>query len=420
MIKYCFTSMKHVLENVFKEDYIKPSFFMGYLGENMAKKKIGLAVCYDTKNFGSQLQVLATDKKINELGYDTEIIRYKKKLTPVFAIQTIPRFFNPYFVKGKIENKKRKSQLIKNPDIYQNVQTRNKCFDKFVEEHFTNLSKKYVGWEKLRKASSDYDAFLCGSDQLWLPQNLGSHFYTLEFVADNKPKIAYATSFGVSAIPWFQKKRTKRYLDRFMALSTRELKGQKIIENLTGKKADVVCDPTLLFDAEGWSKVIEDRKVVEEPYVFCYFLGKNVEHRKIASEFAAVKNLKNVSCPFLDNYVEADVSFGDVQMYDLDAADFVNLIRHAEYILTDSFHGTVFSILHHKQFITFNRFGNEAGSRNSRIDSLFELLHLEDRRYAGDVVNKASEHIDYDTTDRLLKTIREESIHYLNNSLSLV
>ena len=384
----------------------------------MGKKKIGLAVCYDTRNFGSQLQVLATDKKIKELGFDTEIIRYKKSLSITFALQTLPRFFNPYFIKSKKGGKKRRMQLKKNPDIMAKVKIRNNRFDGFVKKYFTNLSKLYVGWDNLKKSSNDYDAFLCGSDQLWLPQNLGSHFYTLEFVSEKKPKIAYATSFGVSNIPWFQKSRTKKYLNRFSSLSTREIKGAEIIENLTGKKAQVVCDPTLLFNAESWGQIIEDRRVIEEPYVFCYFLGANAEHRTIAKTFAADKELKIVSCPFLDNFVEEDRNFGDIQMFDMDAADFVNLIRHAEYVLTDSFHGTVFSILHHKQFITFNRFNNGAGSRNSRIDSLCELLELSDRRFSGNVSQQADKPINYENTDNLLSSLRKESSMYLSDALS--
>ena len=371
----------------------------------MDKKKIGLAVCYDTKNFGSHLQVLATDKKIKELGFDTEIIRYKKKMSLTFALQTLPRFFNPYFINSKKGGKKRRKQLKKNPDIMAKVKVRNNRFEGFVKKYFTNLSKQYVGWNNLKKSSNDYDAFLCGSDQLWLPQNLGSHFYTLEFV----------TSFGVSSIPWFQKRRTRNYLNRFSSLSTRELKGAGIIEDLTGKKAQVVCDPTLLFDAESWSKIIEDKRVIEEPYVFCYFLGNNVEHRTIAKTFASDKSLKIVSCPFLDNFVEEDRNFGDIQMFDMDAADFVNLIRHAEYILTDSFHGTVFSILHHKKFITFNRFNNGAGSRNSRIDSLCELLGLNTRRFNGNITEQADQVINYDVVEQNLGKMRSNSLDYLKD-----
>lgn len=380
-------------------------------------KKIGLSVCYDTKNFGSQLQVLATIKKIEELGYETEIIRYKKKLTPTFVLQTIPRLFNVSFVKSKLHSRNKKRQISKYPEIEKNITVRNNRFNKFVEKYFTNLSVPYNGWETLvRESAKNYDVFLCGSDQLWLPNNLGSHFYTLEFAPDDKPKIAYATSFGVSQIPESQKKATAKYLNRFQQLSTRELAGQKIIQELTGKTASVVCDPTLLFDARGWAQMIPECEVVKEPYAFCYFLGTNEEHRKATNEFKKQTGLKLVTCPYLDNFVDSDQQFGDIQMFDMDAADFVNLIRHAEYILTDSFHGSVFSILHHKKFMTFNRFVAGTNSRNSRIDSLCTLLGLNERRYNGNVMDVEKD-IDYVSVEEKLGGLRADSIEYLMTAL---
>lgn len=380
-------------------------------------KKVGLAVCYDTKNFGSQLQVLATIKKVEDLGYETEIIRYRKKLTPAFALQTIPRLFNLSFIKSKLQSKDKKKRIERHPDIARSVSVRNERFNKFVEKHFENLSKPYDGWENLvRESAKNYDMFLCGSDQLWLPNNLGSHFYTLEFAPDDKPKIAYATSFGVSQIPERQKRATAKYLNRFQCLSTRELAGQSIIQELTGKKASVVCDPTLLFDANSWAQMLPEREIVEEPYVFCYFLGTNDEHRKAANEFKKMTGLKIVTCPYLDNFVERDQQFGDIQMFDMDAADFVNLIRHAEYILTDSFHGSVFSILHHKKFMTFNRFTAGTNSRNSRIDSLCTLLGLSERRFNGNVMDIKND-VDYVGVEERLRKLRVDSIKYLENAL---
>lgn len=383
-------------------------------------KKVGLSVCYDTKNYGSQLQVLATVRMVEQLGCETEIIRYNKKVTPQFILQTIPRVFNSYFVTNKIRNARKRRQINAHSEIAAQVGQRNKRFAQFVERYFTNLSAPYNGWETLVKETAvNYDAFLCGSDQLWLPSNLGSHFYTLEFAPENKPKIAYATSFGVSQIPWYQRRSTARYLNRFQSLSTRELAGARIIQDITGMSARVVSDPTLLFDAAAWAQIIPDCRVIEEPYVFCYFLGDNTEHRKIAQEFGKQTGLRLITCPFLDNYVEIDQSFGDVQMFDMDAADFVNLIRHAEYILTDSFHGSVFSILHHKRFLTFNRFHEGANSRNSRIDSLCVLLGLENRRYH-DNLGAIYEEIDYITVDDRLSELRKDSIAYLKEALAQV
>ncbi len=380
-------------------------------------KRIGLAVCYDTKNFGSQLQVLATVRKIEELGYETEIIRYKKKWTPAFVLQSVPRLFNVPFIRAKLSTIIKNRKIKKYPDIQKNVFIRNERFKQFVDVHFQNLSTPYAGWENLvRQSGKKYDAFLCGSDQLWLPHNLGSHFYTLEFAPEDKPKIAYATSFGVSCIPKYQKKNTAKYLKRFQFLSTREITGQKIIEELIGRKVQVVCDPTLLFKAEEWNRFIPARRVVSEPYIFCYFLGTNTEHRKLAKSFGSQMGLKLVTCPFLDHFVMTDLVFGDIQLFDMDSADFVNLIRHAEYILTDSFHGSVFSILYHKKFMTFNRFLEGTDSRNSRIDSLCTLLGLNERRYSGNVQDIEND-INFDQVDRKLEVMREDSIGYLKKAL---
>lgn len=380
-------------------------------------KKIGLAVCYDTKNFGSQLQVLATVKKIENLGFNTEIIRYKKKLTPQFIGQTIPRLFNISFLKAKFGAKKKVRQIKKIPEIAQQVNVRNKRFEGFVKDYLTNLSPIYKGWENLVKESAkNYDLFLCGSDQLWLPNNLGSHFYTLEFAPEQKVKIAYATSFGVSQIPWFQKAKTKNYLQRFQSISTREHTGKSIIKDLTGLDVPVVCDPTLLFSEKEWLEQIPEKKLIHEPYIFCYFLGTNPEHRIQANELKKLKNLEIVTIPFLDNFVKEDMKFGDIKLFDIDSSDFINLIRNAEYILTDSFHGSVFSILNHKKFMVFNRFNAGANSRNSRIDSLCKNLDLADRRYHGNVLDVDLD-IDYENVDKKLKDLRDNSIVYLEKSL---
>ena len=376
-------------------------------------KKVGLAVCYDTKNFGSQLQVLATMRAIEKEGFSPEIIIYKKKLTPIFALQTIPRLFNPIFLRTKLSRTKSSAP----EETKKKMAIRNRKFIRFIDEFFMTNSCIYKGWENLVNESNiNYDIFLSGSDQLWLPSNRGSHFYTLEFAKKQKKKIAYATSFGVSSIPWFQKKSTAKFLNAFSYLSTREKSGQTIIKNLTGRSSEVVCDPTLLFDKDEWMQFIEDKAVIEGEYIFAYFLGMDIEHRKEAEKLSEKTGLKIVSCPFLDDYLEYDENFGDVQMFDVDSKDFVNLIRHASYIVTDSFHGSVFSIINHKKFMTFNRFVDGANSRNSRIDTLCEITGLSERRFNGNVL-QIIEDIDYNAVDFKLKKIRNYSREYLSNSL---
>ncbi len=384
----------------------------------MNKNKVGLCVCYDTKNFGSQLQVLATQQSVERFGYDYEIIIYKKTLSPLFAMQSFLRLFNPYFVTGKLKGIKKRREIAKHPEIQKLVSVRNKRFNDFVKKYFTKMSKPYAGFAALKKGSENYETVLTGSDQLWLPQNLGSHFFTQEFVADNINKVAYAPSFGVSQIPWYQKGRTAKYLKRFNALSSRELRGSQIIKELTGIDAVTVCDPTLLLSGEEWLELIPDKRVVEGPYIFAYFLGENEEHRAETLKFAKEKNLPVVTVPFLDHFVECDQTFGDKQMFDMDSTDFVNLIRNAEYICTDSFHGSVFSILNHKQFVTFSRFSdNSKQSRNSRIESLFSLTGLEERHCSKNVSDIIDNEINYHDVEEKVRLMREKSLAYLENAL---
>lgn len=383
-------------------------------------KKIGLAACHDALNFGSQLQLVANAKAIEDLGYKVELICYKKVITPKFLLQTIPRLFNYRFVKSKLSSRIERIFKSKDEKLLEISNIRKKRFNQFAEQFFPSKSITYAGWETLvRESKKNYDGFVCGSDQLWLPNNLGSHFFTLEFAPNDKPKIAYATSFGVSEIPWFQTKKTAKYLNRFQALSTREMAGQQIIQKLTGKSARVVCDPTLLYNADAWKKIIPEKKIVRQPYAFAYLLGDNPEHRDIAIQAAKELGVDLVTCPFMDSYLEFDKDFGDIQMLDVGTEDFINLIRHADYVLTDSFHGTVFSILHHKKFLTFNRFKGGSNSRNSRIDSLCTLLDLSDRRYAGDW-HVIEDEIDYALVEEKLTDFRRGSMEYLGNALSLV
>ena len=175
-------------------------------------------------------------------------------------------------------------------------------------------------------------------------------------------------------------------------------------------------DPTLLLTPEDWKKIIPFHRVVEEKYIFCYFLGDNSEHRKAAKELQRATNLKIVALPLLDNFVLDDLEFADICLFDAASDDFVNLIRGAEYVLTDSFHGSVFSILNEKLFCTFNRFNNGTGSRNSRIDSLCQQLNLESRRYDGDIF-KVQTQIDYNKVNHLREERRKESLQYLTTAL---
>lgn len=388
----------------------------------MNDKKIGVCACYDQKNYGSMLQVLATVIKIEELGYDYEIIRYSRKLTPDLFVRSLSRI--PEKLRFKVEQDKKKRKFASIEGLTQKIQQRNNCFKAFCENKFQKLSPVYDTYSDLQKAASQYSAVLVGSDQLWRPEGYSTGFYNLMFVPDEVPKIAYATSFGVSQIPESKTKIAKQFLRRMDHISVRELRAAEMIKELIGRNVPTVVDPTLLFTGEEWNGILPQKKVVADKYIFCYLLGSNPQHRLWANELKKKTGYKIVTIPYLDEFVEGDTAFGDYQIFDAGPAEFVNLIRNAEYICTDSFHGSVFSILNHKQFITFNRFSDESkNSRNSRIESLLKQTDLQSRRMTriGQKVDEViMAPIDYEQVEKNLTGMRDKSVNYLKKSLNSI
>lgn len=383
-------------------------------------KKAGLCVRYDCNNFGSMLQILATQKAVNQVGWDYEIIRYDKR-TPLFYLTNVTRLFNPYFMKGKIAAFEKKRKLKAYPEVQKGNAVRNRCIDQYRKKYIGPYSSSYKGYENLVNGAKKYDAVIVGSDQLWTPAGIKSKFYNLLFVPDQINKVSFATSFGVSEVPPSQKRMTTQYLSRIDHISVRETRGVEMIKELTGREATVALDPTLLFAGDEWREIFPEKRVIDEPYILAYFLGTNEEHRDAVEQLKKDTGLRVATIPFMDVFVERDLSFGDERLFEVGPVEFLNLIRGAEYICTDSFHGSVFSILNHKQFITFNRTNsNDKQTRNSRIDSLFGLLGLETRRYQTGMRLKdvISQTIDYDSIDKKLIKLRGETMGFLDNALN--
>ena len=384
-------------------------------------KKIGLAIVYDYPDYGSMLQALATQITLSKMGYDSEAIntdalknsikrrKYKYFTENIFDITIINE-------KSKIISKKLKQKLNKN--FAQKQAFRNAAFKKFKEEKFIE-SIPYKSWEQLTKACNDYIAVLVGSDQLWLPSNVAADYYTLSFVPSTIKKISYATSFGIGSIPEKYKKTYKKYLSRFEYLSAREISGQTIINKMTSRNVPLVCDPTLLLDEKQWNVVATSRRLIEEKYVFCYFMGDNPEQRDWARKLADKHNCKIVALLHLDQFIASDENYVDYAPYNISPADFISLVKNAEYVCTDSFHGTVFSIIYSKDFFTFKRFNKKASlSTNTRIFSLLDRLKLSERLFT------AKENIDTDLTIKNYQEIqkgvsefREKSIEYLKMAI---
>lgn len=381
---------------------------------------LGVCLKYNQKNYGSKLQALATVKMFEHLGLDYEIIRYNKKSLD-FYIKSVPRFFNWVFINDRYLQIQRIIEFKKHPEVKSQVDIRNKAFDSFDRCFSDNLSKVYKNYNELRRECPYiYDKVITCSDQLWSPSALGSGFYNLMFVSQSTPKISWASSFGVSQIPWYQKKRTKKYLNRIENISVRENRGAEIIKELTDKDVPVLMDPVFVFNKEEWNQLIPQEKPEWNDYIFCYFLGDNPEHRAAARVLAEKTGMKIVTLRHLDEYVADDECFGDIAPYDVDPARFLNILRNAAYICTDSFHGTAFSIIFEKQFLVFDRYkSNSSNSKNSRVESVCANVGLKNRRYTDieHISEMMEQDIDYVAVTRKVDEYRENTKQYLKDAL---
>lgn len=385
-------------------------------------KKVGIVSCYFKNNYGSMLQAYATKKILDNNNIPNETINidnnidFKKGKKNYYLHQ----IFNFGFIKSKFGMIKLKfdKKIVKN--LGKNIAIRDKKYKEFRNEF--NLSKSVTTYKDLSiMAENKYTDVIVGSDQLWLPVNVVADYYTLNWVPDNINKISYATSFGVSSVSDKYKDLYKKFLTRINHVSIREVSGIKLAKDIAGIDAKLVCDPTILLSREEWDKEISNDKFIKDDYILCYFLGSNIEHRKFAEKLRDKTGLKIVSLNHADEYVKYSDTFADITPYDVGPREWLNLVKNAKYICTDSFHGTVFSLMFNKIFFDFRRYNPKSkSSTNSRIDSLLDLVGVSKERILTgleDVDTVLKYKIDYKKVNNNLDKIRNESKEWLFNSL---
>ena len=381
---------------------------------------LGVCLKYEQKNYGSKLQALATVRSFENLKVDYEIIRYNKRDLR-FVIKSIPRIFNFTFINDRYLEIQRKSAFKKHPHVAEKVVIRNKAFESFDSQFKNKLSPLYKNYNDLKqKCGKVYSQVITCSDQLWSPSALASNFYNLNFAPNEVEKISWSSSFGVSKIPWYQVGRTKKYLNPIEKIIMRENHGAEIVKQLTGRNVPVLMDPVFAFDKKEWEALVPCEPPEWEDYIFCYFLGSNPKHREAAKELAEKTGLKIVTLRHLDCFTKTDENFGDYAPYDVTAQRFLNILRNAKFVLTDSFHGMAFSVICEKQFLVFDRYNkNSKNSKNSRIESVCENLNLQERHYdfSGDITEIIRKPIDYTAVLKRVEEYRQKTKDYLKATL---
>jgi hypothetical protein len=286
----------------------------------------------------------------------------------------------------------------------------------FQHEHIRMSPKLYFSLKDLNQENHPYDVFIVGSDQVWNPRmNASMDPYFLSFVQPGKRRIAYGASFGVSNFSDEVKKVIKGQLDKFDAISMRETSGVQLVESLTGREAFPVVDPTLLLDESEWSQVSVPPSVKGD-YILIYELKYSRQLTRMATQLAIKLGIKKIIRLCGDGWQSRSNEVEDV--LDAGPAEFVGLFQRASFVITNSLHGTLFSIIFRKPFY----YVNPQGSQNSgRISELLELTGLEDRYIEERDVAKEESilKIDYRETALRLKQMKVDSLAYLQRAIGL-
>ena len=389
-------------------------------------KKIGIAAVTYKDNFGSALQTYATQYMFEKMGYDAKIFEIKSVHRSIFIKKLIyyaGRIFDPVEAKylfANLMSRSRKKASVASDGYAQNMKIRHLMYQDF-NKRWNKMLPTGKGWDGLRKQAAEMDAVVVGSDQLWRPSNIVGCYYTLEFVPDKVKKVAFSTSFGVPELPARLHKHAKRFLSRIEHISVREDSGADIVKRECGRDAKVVCDPTMMLTAEEWMHIQDKKPFAEGRYILMYLMGDNPEQRDFVKKLSKMTGYRIIGLLHGATYISYDEDVVDEKPYNVGPSEFVNMVRYAEYVCTDSFHCCVFSILNSRKFFAFRRWPD--GSRFSANDRLYTLLKftgLERRMLYGSesVENWVDDIIDYrDVLDKVDQR-RKDSLAFIVNALS--
>lgn len=380
-------------------------------------KKIGLVMCYKTRNYGSMLQSFALQQYFVRKEIPFECVNYIHKKDLLDSVKKLPLLLikSARMMKFRVMKSRLVMKFFVQQDLKKLLLARIQKFEDFSKKCFV-VTEEINSRERLIQLSQSYKSVIVGSDQVWHPINFGTHFYDLSWVDESVPKYAYASSFGVSKIPFLIRSGVSKALKSFDKISCREKTGSDIVYNLIGKKAETLPDPTLLWSADEWNKMLDldNLRTKKEPYVFCYFLGNSPECYDFANKLKKITGLKIIAPILLDGYYPETLNFGDEHPFDVGPADFVWFIKNADFVCTDSFHGTVFSLLFQKKVAIFNRYKQKSSaSANSRIYDLFNLLGIKRNIWENAEKFSVSKPYDIKEFETALATARQKSFNYL-------
>lgn len=354
--------------------------------------KVGIVTFHKAISYGAVLQAYALQNFMLKLGIDNEIVDYKCE-----------NMINRYQKTLRRTSNNAVKDFLWSLKTAPGVWAGRKATLEF-DEKFLKMSRPYTK-ENLAEAQNEYKAFVTGSDQVWSPTCVG--FDPAYFLTFAKPeqKYSYAASIAVKEYPDNLRDEFAKRVSDFQSCSLREKSGAEIVHRLTGKNAVVNIDPTLLLDAREWDKIASDEK--REPYIFLFDVLKPKRLIKYAIKLAEEKNLKIL---YLNS--RRPVKHRRIEYLNPVTADrFIGLIKNAEYVCTNSFHGNAFSLIYGKKFVVENE---TAALFNTRSQELMEYLGLSDRILSSSHTPDIDADYDLERVRQRLEAERRKSAEYLS------
>lgn len=303
--------------------------------------KVGIITMHKVSNIGSVCQAYALQHKVQQLGFDAEIIDYdypypkKKQITWRSIINDIV-VFSQNLVWG-FPNKKRERRI----GLYR-------------EKYLVSSPNSYDR-ESIKDNPPEYDIYCTGSDQVWNPRYIGDDTnFMLSFAPVGKPKISYAASFATNEIPNHLVELYSNSLKEYDSITVREQAGVDLVKQLTGKDAKIVCDPTLLLTRDEWDDFADLSELkIKEKYILVYILGYMYNPRPgIYSIIKKAQKVLGCKVYYLNGNKSEFLMPHSKIIKGVGPMEFVDLFRHASFVITDSFHGTAFSTIYNIPMIS--------------------------------------------------------------------
>ena len=368
--------------------------------------KVGLITYHSAYNFGSVLQAYATESVLNQLGCKTVVLNYR--------IPFQKKFYGLLgYGEGIIKAPLKKLFML--PLLPKRIIRKHK-FEDFISK--MNLSKEINSPYEFNNNFKDFDLFVSGSDQIWNLHsnefiNSGKEYmdpYLLSFT--NKRKVSYASS--IVNMTDDELLSIKDKLEKFDYISCREQLAVERLNQIITKKASKVIDPTLLLSSENWGKLAQPNKI-EKNYILYYSLKG---YRYIRKDLIKLSNLSekyDMQVIALTPLAPVVHQKNVINFTDAGPVDFLTLIKNASLVVTDSYHGMLFSINFRKEFYYLK---NVPGANFVRTDDVLSLLDLNSRIIKDVNLINIDNKVNYGYTDQKLPVLREESINYLKNAIN--